>query len=200
MINIKVKDILKICNGKLIYGSEEIVCENFSKDTRTINKNDVYVGIKGESFDGNLFYKDALKKGAKVCILQDVEIDKEEVKKFNDIAIIKVGDTIKAIQDLAAYKRSLYNIPVIAVTGSVGKTSTKDIIASVMSEKYKVLKTEGNFMYFTYSKAVGSTTYFYMPTMFKGEKGFYLLNFFCLDKDKDANLDKFIAWAKTVEV
>lgn len=144
MNDIKVKDIIKICNGKLIYGNEDIVCESFSKDTRTINKNDVYVGIKGESFDGNMFYIDALEKGAKVCILQNIEIDKEKLLQYKDIAIIIVENTIKAIQTLAAYKRCLYNIPVIAVTGSVGKTSTKDIIASVMSEKYNVLKTEGN--------------------------------------------------------
>jgi len=62
------------------------------------------------------------------------------------------------------------------------------------------MKTEGNFMYFTYSKPVSGSNYFYMATMFKGEKGFYLLNFFCFDKDKDTNLDKFLSWAKTVEV
>lgn len=56
-----------------------------------------------------------------------------------------VQDTLKALQSIAKYKRSLYNIPVIAITGSVGKTSTKDIIASVVSTKYKTLKTEGNF-------------------------------------------------------
>lgn len=144
MKDIKVKDILKICNGKLLYGNENIICEDFSKDTRTINKNDTYIGIKGEKFNGSLFYEQALEKGANVCILQDVEIDINKIKKYENIAIIEVKDTIKALQQIASYKRSLYNIPVIAITGSVGKTSTKDIIASVMSEKYDVLKTEGN--------------------------------------------------------
>lgn len=144
MKDIKVKDILKICNGKLLYGNENIICEDFSKDTRTINKNDTYIGIKGEKFNGSLFYEEALEKGANVCILQDVEIDINKIKKYENIAIIEVKDTIKALQQIASYKRSLYNIPVIAITGSVGKTSTKDIIASVMSEKYDVLKTEGN--------------------------------------------------------
>ncbi len=139
-----VKDVLNICNGKLIVGNENEVCQNFSKDTRTINENDVYVGIKGEKFNGNLLYEDALKKGAKVCILENIHINEEVIKKYNDRTIITVENTIKAIQDLATYKRSLYNIPVIAVTGSVGKTSTKDILASVISKKYKVLKTDGN--------------------------------------------------------
>lgn len=141
---IYVKDILNICNGKLIIGNENEICENFSKDTRTINSGDVYIGIKGENFNGNLFYLDAISKGAKVCIIQDGDVDLEKVKKYNDITIIKVDDTIKALQEIAKYKRSLYDIPVVAITGSVGKTSTKDIVARVLEEKFHVLKTEGN--------------------------------------------------------
>ena len=85
-----------------------------------------------------------MENGASVCIVD--EMPKEEIlQKYNYRTIILVEDGIRALQDLAKYKRNLYNIPVVAVTGSVGKTSTKDIIASVLSEKYKVLKTEGNF-------------------------------------------------------
>lgn len=144
MKSIKVKDIIKICNGKLVYGNDEIVCEKFSRDTRFIEPQDVFVGIKGQNFDGNIFYEEALGKGASVCILQEIEVDIKKLEKFKNIAIILVENTIKALQQIATYKRNLYNIPVIAVTGSVGKTSTKDIIASVMSEKYNVLKTQGN--------------------------------------------------------
>ena len=144
MKSITVKDIIRICNAKLVYGNEEIVCENFSRDTRNIEPNDVYIAIKGQNFDGNLFYEEALKKKASVCILQDIDIDIKKLEQYKDIAIIKVENTIKALQQIATYKRELYNIPVIAITGSVGKTSTKDIIASVMSEKYNVLKTQGN--------------------------------------------------------
>lgn len=145
MKNIKVKDIVKICNGNLIYGNEEYVCEDFSKDTRTIKAGDVFVGIKGENFDGNTLYKEAIEKGAKVCLLQEIEIDKDFINN-KEISIILVEDTIKAIGKIANYKRNFYSedFPVVAVTGSVGKTSTKDIIASVLSEKYDVLKTEGN--------------------------------------------------------
>lgn len=143
-MDIRIKDIIKICNAKLIFGDEEIICENFSKDTRTIQKNDVYVGIKGENFDGNKFYEQAFEKGAKVCIIQPVEISNEIKNKYNDRAIIVVEDTIKALQEIAKFKRNLYDIPVVAITGSVGKTSTKDIIASVVSTKYNVLKTQGN--------------------------------------------------------
>lgn len=144
-MNIKIKDIIKICKAKLLFGNDEIICENFSKDTRTIQTGDVYVGIKGENFDGNTLYKEAFEKGASVCILQNVDVDIEEISQIHkDKCIIMVEDTIKALQEIATYKRSLYNIPVIAITGSVGKTSTKDIIASVVSTKYNVLKTQGN--------------------------------------------------------
>ncbi len=143
-MDIKVKDIIKKCNAELVFGNEEEICENFSKDTREIQEGDVYIGIKGENFDGNIFFVKALEKGAKVCILENIDIPEEIKTKYADRTIIKVQNTIKALQEIASYKRSLYNIPVIAVTGSVGKTSTKDILASVVAKKYKVLKTQGN--------------------------------------------------------
>ena len=120
-----VKDIINQCNGKLLCGDINLECNNFSIDTRSINKGDIYVGIKGETFNGNLFYKDAISKGASICILDNDTVINEEYK---DITIILVEDTVKCLQELAKYKRSLVNIPVIAVTGSVGKTSVKDII------------------------------------------------------------------------
>lgn len=141
---INVKKVLEITNGKLVYGEDSITCVTFSKDSRIVEPGDVYLGIKGENFNGSAFYLDALEKGASVCILQDVKPDLDKVKKFNKVAIIVVDDVVKALQQIATYKRSLYSIPVVAITGSVGKTSTKDITASVLGRKYKVLKTQGN--------------------------------------------------------
>ena len=144
MKELLVKDIIKVTNGKLIIGNENLVCNNFSKDTRTINKDDVYIGIKGEKFDGSKFWKEALNNGASSVIISNIEITKEEKENFKGKTIIIVEDTLKALYEIAKLKRNLYNIPVIAITGSVGKTSTKDIIASVISKKYKTLKTIGN--------------------------------------------------------
>lgn len=145
-MNIYVKDLVEKCNGELIVGLDGFLLDNFSKDTRTINENDIYVGIYGENFDGNILYKEAFSKGAKGCILNNnIELDLEYLNSLSDIFVVVVNDTIECLQELAKYKRSLYNIPVIGITGSVGKTSTKDIIASVLSKKYKVLKTEGNY-------------------------------------------------------
>ncbi len=144
MKNIKVEDILNITNGELIIGNKNLICENFSKDTRQINKNDVYIGIKGEKFDGNEFWKEALEKGASCVIVENIIVTEEEKIKYNNKTIIKVDDTLEALYKIARFKRDLYNIPVIAITGSVGKTSTKDIVANVVSKKYNTLKTIGN--------------------------------------------------------
>jgi UDP-N-acetylmuramoyl-tripeptide--D-alanyl-D-alanine ligase len=142
-MNIYVRDVIEKCGGRLVQGGSNLSLKSFCKDTREIKEGDVYLGIKGEVFDGNTFYKEAFDKGASVCILDKLE---EEVDiKYKDKTIIVVDDTIKCIQELARYKRSLYDIPVIAITGSVGKTSTKDMIYSVVSEKYKTLKTMGNY-------------------------------------------------------
>ena len=136
-----VKDILRICNGKLLCGNKELECINFTNDTRTLNKGDIFVGIKGESFNGNTFYKDAIKKGASACIIDDPSVIDKDI---DGTTIILVEDSIKAIQALAKYKRSLYDIPVVAVTGSVGKTSVKDMVSAVIASHYKTLSTKGN--------------------------------------------------------
>ena len=145
MLELKVRDILEICNGKLILGNEEDILDEFKHDTREIEKGDTYVGVKGENLNGSELYENAFEIGAKACIVQDIDIPENKLTKYQDKIIIKVEDCIEALQKIALYKRNLSNIPVIGVTGSVGKTSTKDIIASVMSKKYKTLKTEGNY-------------------------------------------------------
>lgn len=145
MKDIRVKDILELCDGELLSGSIDRVLENFKKDTREIETGDTYVGFKGENFNGSDFFEKAFELGANACIVQDIEISENVLEKYKGKVIIKVNDCIEALQKIAMYKRESYDIPVIGVTGSVGKTSTKDIIASVMSKKYKVVKTEGNY-------------------------------------------------------
>ena len=140
-MKLTVKKILEITKGQLIAGDDALEIESFSKDTRTIKENDCYIGIKGETFDGNRFWLDAKEKGACACILDSFE---GKLKESDPFTIILVRDTIKAIQALAHYVRIKSHAKVVAVTGSAGKTSTKDMIASVLKEKYKVLKTPGN--------------------------------------------------------
>ena len=144
MKSITVQNILDITKGELIVGNKQLVCENFSKDTRKIQKGDTYIGIKGENFEGSKIWKEALESRADCVIVQNIDFSKEDIKEFKDKAIIKVEDTLTALYEIAKFKRNLYDIPVIAITGSVGKTSTKDIVASVVSKKFKTLKTQGN--------------------------------------------------------
>ena len=144
MKDLSIKNILEVTKGKLLVGNEENICKSYSKDTRTIKDGDCYIGIKGENFDGNIFWEKALENGASTVIVQNVEIENEKLKKWTDKNIIKVENTLEALYNIARYKRNLYDIPVIAITGSVGKTSTKDIVANVVAKKYKTLKTEGN--------------------------------------------------------
>ncbi len=125
---------------------EEI--NNVSLDTRKIKNKDLYIGIKGENFDGNEFYEEALKKGATLLILKDGSLaNREDIiaeLEKNTQSIVLVEDPIKALGELACFKRSTFTKPVVAITGSAGKTSTKDMVYSVLKEKYNVHKTIGN--------------------------------------------------------
>lgn len=145
-MDLSLKEILKITNGELIIGNENEICEKFSYDTRTIQKGDIYIGFKGEKIDGSIYWKDAFEKGAKAVIIGDIELLEKDIQKYKEQGktIVKVRDTLKAFGEIAVYKRELFDIPVVGITGSVGKTSTKDIVASVVSQKYNALKTEGN--------------------------------------------------------
>lgn len=145
-MDLRIKDIIEVTNGELIIGNENEICENFSHDTRTIKEGDIYIGLKGEKIDGSIYWKDSFEKGAKAVIVGKIEFSQEDIKKYDlqEKTIVKVKDTTEAFGKIALHKRKLYNIPVVGVTGSVGKTSTKDIIASVLSQKYNTLKTEGN--------------------------------------------------------
>lgn len=145
MQDLLIKTVLQITGGELITGRDDIVCDDFSKDTRTIKEGETFIGIEKERFNGNLFWKEALDKGAKAVIVEGIDFEEKEIKQYKNKAIVRVDDTIEAIGKIANYKRNQLDIPVIAVTGSVGKTSTKDIIANILSMKYKTLKTEGNF-------------------------------------------------------
>ena len=145
-MNLTVGDIINATGGKLIVGNLSTECVNYSRDTRTIKNGDTFIAIKGENFDGNLFWMEALDKGADVVIINKLNLNKEQIEKYKNKCIIEVEDTLIALGKIAEFKRNLYKgkLKVIGVTGSVGKTSTKDIIANVLSKKYKTLKTEGN--------------------------------------------------------
>lgn len=141
MKHVLVKDLYSIQEGvELIQGLFSYEFLNCNTNSKTIQKGETFFAT-GE---GNKYVKDALEKGASGCVVEE-DISSDLLKKYPNVTIVKVIDSIKTLQNLATFKRAHYHIPVIAVTGSVGKTSTKDMIASVLSKKYDVLKTEGNF-------------------------------------------------------
>ena len=142
----KIKDIIKVTNGKLIKGEENAEIKEFCKDTRIIKKGDTYIGIKGENFDGNTLWQKAFEAGAETVIVEGIDFSKEKLEQYQNKNIIEVKDTIQALADIATYKRTSCkkDFQVVGVTGSVGKTSTKDIIANVVAQKYSTLKTQGN--------------------------------------------------------
>ena len=144
----KVKDIIRVTNGKLIKGNEETKIREFCKDTRIIKEGDTYIGIKGENFDGNTLWKKAFEAGASTVIVQGIDFSVENLEQYENKNIIEVEDTIQALADIATYKRISMekDFKVVGVTGSVGKTSTKDIVANVISQKYKTLLTTRTFL------------------------------------------------------
>ena len=109
-----------------------------SIDTRKISKDEIYFSLKGDNFDGNKFALEAIKKGAKFSVVDDIKL-----KNAND-KIIYVEDTLKSLQELSNYHRSLFDTKVIGITGSNGKTTTKNLIYSILSQSYGVIKTKGN--------------------------------------------------------
>lgn len=139
----KISDILNNIDFiKVVNETDELV-EYFLNDSREKVDNSLYFGIKGESFDGSKFYKDALINGCVCAIIEEFEIDEDYLLKNNKCVII-VKNSLKALESLAKYKRSINKIPIIAITGSAGKTSTKDLVHAALSKKYNVFKTPGN--------------------------------------------------------
>jgi len=139
-------DINFICQatgGELVYQKGNPGFLRVTTDSRTIQTGDLFIALKGDNFDGHDYINEALQKGAAGAIVANtVKILPDLYKK---VAIIQVKDTLAALQKLASAHRNRFDLPVIAVTGSVGKTTTKDILATLLQNNYQVLKTEGNF-------------------------------------------------------
>ncbi len=143
MEKLTLKEIIQAVDGEFLKEGKEVVYEAVSTDTRSIEKNSIFIALRGTNFNGNDYAVEASKKGARVCIIDETAF---RVEEFSDeVSVIKVKDTKQALLSLAEYYRSKLSIKVIGITGSTGKTSTKDIVAAVLSSKYKVFKTKGNF-------------------------------------------------------
>jgi len=135
MNKLTLGEICAAVGGKTA-ADENIIIRSITTDSRKIEEGCLFIALSGERFDGHDFIPSAFEKGA-VCCLSE--------KDGFEGSVIFVEDTKKALRDLAEYYLSTLDIKVVGITGSVGKTTTKDMIASVLAQKYNVLKTDGNF-------------------------------------------------------
>ncbi len=139
MFELSVKDIVNITSGKLLCGDENTIVRGICTNSKEIEEGNLFVPIIGEKVDAHLFIESALEIGAATLTSMHSGV------VIADKPYIQVSDTIKAMQDIGAYIRSMYHKPVVAVTGSVGKTTTRDMIATALSQCAKVYKTKKNY-------------------------------------------------------
>ena len=141
---ITIEEIVKATNGELISGNPKIEVSDFQTDSRPVNENSFYCPILGERVDGQKFIMDCAKKHCKGFFVSDMNyVDVNNVDK--DTAIVKVKDTKQALIDIGIYNREKHrNIEVVAITGSVGKTSTREMVNSVLKVHYNTLSTMKN--------------------------------------------------------
>jgi len=133
-----INEIIKATKGKLVQGAAKARVASVCIDSRVVNKNEVFIAVKGDVFDGHDFIQDVVKKGIRVIVVHK-PVHVSDVK----VSVILVKNTVHALGDMARFHRLRFKIPVIALTGSAGKTTTKEMIAAVLSRTYKVLKNEG---------------------------------------------------------
>ncbi|MDK0804428.1 UDP-N-acetylmuramoyl-tripeptide--D-alanyl-D-alanine ligase [Clostridium perfringens] len=143
MLELNLQEIVKATKGVLLKEADVKEIKAVSTDTRKIEEGTMFIALKGENFNGNNYVLEAFNKGAKIAIVDEVKCDLNELKE--DVDLIKVQNTGRALMDLAKFYREKLGLKVVGITGSAGKTSTKDLVAAVLSDKYKVFKTKGNF-------------------------------------------------------
>lgn len=139
MVSFDCGELMEAVRGKLLWGRIENVFFGITTDSRKVAKDNLFIPLIGEKFDGHDYIEQCFDAGAAVCLTQN------PVPERKDGSAILVSDTSKALRDIATWHRNKYNIPVVGITGSVGKTSTKDMVACVLAKRYEVLKTQGNF-------------------------------------------------------
>jgi len=138
-----IEEVITATGGKLISGPSAMSFCGVSTDSRSIVQGNIFIALKGESYDGHDFAVAALQQGAAGLLIQN-ETDIGFAAGGGNAAVIMVADTLQALGDLASAWRKKFTVPVIALTGSSGKTTTKEMIAGIIGREKNVLKTEGN--------------------------------------------------------
>ncbi len=140
MKNLTLENLEKVCGGKYFgsAGARNAEVTAITTDSRKVEKGCLFVPIVGERVDAHKFIPDVMRKGA-------LSVLSEKTLEYADFPYILVKSTLQAVKDIAEFYLEQLGIPVVGITGSVGKTSTKEVIAAVLKEKYRTLKTQGNF-------------------------------------------------------
>jgi UDP-N-acetylmuramoyl-tripeptide--D-alanyl-D-alanine ligase len=139
-----MEEVLKATGGRLLQG-EEIACfQGISTDSRKIAEGELFIALKGDHFDGHHFALEALEKKAGGVVIGEDRARDIRWNGYRPRAVIAVKDTLRALGDIARERRRKYQTPVVALTGSNGKTTTKDMISACLETTFPVLKTEGN--------------------------------------------------------
>ncbi len=141
MNSLTLRQIAEFAEARIASGDKNISVTKISTDSRTVKRGELFVALRGEKFDGHKFVEAAANAGAAGAIVQT----DWKGKVPEGFVIVRAADTLRAYQDLAANYRKSLQLKVVAITGSNGKTSTKDFAASVLNRRFKVTKTEGNF-------------------------------------------------------
>ncbi|MFA5059924.1 MAG: UDP-N-acetylmuramoyl-tripeptide--D-alanyl-D-alanine ligase [Candidatus Omnitrophota bacterium] len=132
---LNLNDILLATGGRQLSGKRHALIRSVSTDSRTLKRGDLFIALCGKNFDGHNFLRKVIARSAAAII-----VSKKVSLPHTDIPIIFVDDTTQALGQIARFHRRRFKIPVIAITGSAGKTTTKEMIAAVLEKKYKVLK------------------------------------------------------------
>jgi UDP-N-acetylmuramoyl-tripeptide--D-alanyl-D-alanine ligase len=139
-MKLSLSRIAEFISGRLEFPSQSIA-EGYSIDSRTVQPGEIFFAVKGEKLDGHDFVDQALSKGALTAVIAS----RQKGRYPSGASLIAVDDTLVALQTLAAAVRRLWAKPLIGVTGSAGKTTTKEVIAHVLATRFRVFKSEGNF-------------------------------------------------------
>ncbi len=139
MVNMTVKDIIDATSGSLLQGDVETAIEDICFNSKDIKEGDLFVPIIGANVDAHKFIPSAMLKGVATLTSH------KDIPMVENKAYILVEDTVAALQSIGSYIRSRYNIPVVGITGSVGKTTTREMITSALQTRYNTFHTEGNF-------------------------------------------------------
>ena len=150
---IRAKEIISPINGTLISGDQETVLSGVSTDSRTIGHGDLFWALRGERYDGHDFVQKAIEQGAAAIVAQNDWVRPERAVRginsgtlpYPNPVVISVDDTLEALGDLAAWWRSEHYLKVVAITGSSGKTTTKEMVAAILKIGNMTLKNQGNF-------------------------------------------------------